>query len=166
MLTAISNYDSLSCCPHLTRCASYGVRCIVRNDDAYTRVRVSSSGFKYPALPFRVKLKCSQVPTIVQRCAADRDVEHHPLMRRATAACPYILPVMTVKYPMLAAAIDKLLSKAVRDNGEAVIAMLLDSAMSEPVPEKLPPIPVTKEEIAWEKLKVAGNAIGWEEHAD
>jgi len=73
---------------------------------------------------------------------------------------------MTVKYPMLAAAIDKLLSKAVRDNGEAVIAMLLDSAMSEPVPEKLPPIPVTKEEIAWEKLKVAGNAIGWEEHAD
>ena len=54
-----------------------------------------------------------------------------------------------MKYPKLSAAIDDMLSKLVRDNGEATILALIEMA-SKPVevpPEKLPPIPVTKEVI-------------------
>ncbi len=55
-----------------------------------------------------------------------------------------------MKYPKLAAAIDDMLSKLVKDNGEDFVTMLVAGAMArevEPVVEKLPPIPTTKEEV-------------------
>ena len=58
-----------------------------------------------------------------------------------------------MKYPKLAAAIDDLLSKMVLEQGEEALSMAVAWAMAvkesktEPVPEKLPPIPVTKEEV-------------------
>ena len=60
-----------------------------------------------------------------------------------------------MKYPKLAAAIDDLLSKLVRENGEAFVQFAVDSALAsapEPVPEKLPPIPVTKESPAFREM--------------
>ena len=88
-----------------------------------------------------------------------------------------------MKYPKLAAALDELLSKQVRESGEDLI-MYAIAKLSEPASspegakEKLPPIPVTKElvlseqtevreAVAWEKVKEAAKAIGWEEkHGD
>ena len=63
---------------------------------------------------------------------------------------PLTIRSESVKYPKLAAAIDDMLSKLVRENGEAFVQFAIEMAMQpapEPVPEKLPPIPVTKEEV-------------------
>jgi hypothetical protein len=92
-----------------------------------------------------------------------------------------------VKYPKLAAAIDEFLAKQVGTYGadlvDFAIASLtppveLPASSPEGAKEKLPPIPVTKElvlseqtevreAVAWEKVKEAAKAIGWEEkHGD
>lgn len=63
---------------------------------------------------------------------------------------PHIIRGNCVKYPKLAAAIDEMLAKLVRDNGEDVVTLLVAGAIArevEPVVEKLPPIPTTKEEV-------------------
>jgi hypothetical protein len=54
-----------------------------------------------------------------------------------------------VKYPKLAAAIDEMLAKQVAEYGETVVAWAIASLSKpvEAVPEKLPPVPVTKEEV-------------------
>ena len=61
-----------------------------------------------------------------------------------------------MKYPKLAAAVDELLSKIVKEQGEdtlnAAIAWCL--AAREPVPQKLVPIPVTKELVLSEQTEV------------
>ena len=61
-----------------------------------------------------------------------------------------------MKYPKLAAAIDELLSKLVKEQGEdtlnAAVAWCL--AAREPVPEKQVDIPVTKELILSEQTEV------------
>ena len=54
-----------------------------------------------------------------------------------------------MKYPKLAAAIDEMLAKQVEEYGETVVAFAIAS-LSKPFeipPEKLPPIPVTKEVV-------------------
>lgn len=56
-----------------------------------------------------------------------------------------------MKYPKLSAAIDELLSKMVKEQGEDLLTMAVvwataaKDAKLAPVEEKLPPIPVTKE---------------------
>ena len=55
-----------------------------------------------------------------------------------------------MKYPKLAAAIDEVLARLVQENGEDFITMAVVSALNhdkEPMPEKLPPIPTTKEVV-------------------
>jgi len=61
-----------------------------------------------------------------------------------------------VKYPKLAAAIDELLAKMVKEQGEDSLMMAVGWVMAQKgsasstegaVQEKLPPIPVTKEEV-------------------
>jgi hypothetical protein len=61
--------------------------------------------------------------------------------------------VIPVKYPKLAAALDDLLSKQVRENGEDLI-MYAIAKLTEPVPEKPVAIPVTKELILSEQTEV------------
>lgn len=55
-----------------------------------------------------------------------------------------------MKYPKLVAAIDELLAKLVKEQGEDSLMMAVGWVMAQkeavaPVEEKLPPIPVTKE---------------------
>ena len=54
-----------------------------------------------------------------------------------------------MKYPKLSAAIDEFLAKVVKEHAEDSLMMLVGMANAppEPVPEKLPPIPTTKEEL-------------------
>lgn len=58
-----------------------------------------------------------------------------------------------MKYPKLAAALDEMLAKLIRENGEAAVQWVLEmgavigKADGAP-PEVLPPIPATKEEVS------------------
>jgi len=58
-----------------------------------------------------------------------------------------------VKYPKLAAAIDEFLAKVVAEHAEDSLMGLIAMA-TQPVDEKLPAIPVTKELILSEQTEV------------
>jgi hypothetical protein len=61
--------------------------------------------------------------------------------------------VIPVKYPKLAAALDDLLSRQVRENGEDLIMYAL-AKLAEPVEEKKVDISVTKELVLSEQTEV------------